>query len=215
VAALDPASAPAPTAATSVAAMVASHRLRGWGIKGPGGMGGRSPSCVEGDCPRGAGSRFGVLATAIAVGLSVALELTGPPRPFLFSLRLPLIVLLIGAAWTQAPAWMGARWPGDVARSRKSVPMATPVLILTSTAGVAAVTAKLVSLSPGLACAAFSVASAACCLAVGLLLTGGRRRRAPRPDDGAVPLAESVPGQPVGAVGVDVGGEFGFEDQRP
>jgi hypothetical protein len=158
VAALDP--APASTAATGVADIFASHRPHGRGI-----------------IPPGDSSRYRVLATAVAVGLSVALELTGPPRPFLFSLRLPLAVLLIGAAWTQASAWMGVRWPGDVARSRKPVPMATPVLILTSTAGVAAVTAKLVSVSPALACAVFSVASAACCLAVGLVVTGGRRQR--------------------------------------
>jgi len=166
-------------------------------------MRGGSPSCTEGDCPPGGNSRFRVLATAVAVVLSVALELTGPSRPFLFSLRLPLAVLLIGAAWTQAPAWMGARWPGDVVSSRKPVPMATPVLILTSTAGVAAVTAKLVSVSPALACAMFSVASAACCLAVGLLVMGGRRRRATRPGNRTVRLVDGVPGQPVHAVGVD------------
>jgi hypothetical protein len=182
-----------------------------------------APATVTGDSSR----RLRVLATAVAVGLSVALELTGPPRPFLFSLRLPLAVLLIGAAWTQALAWVGARWPGDVGRSRKPVPMATPVLILTSTAGVAAVTAKLVSVSPALACAAFSVTSAACCLAVGLLVMGGRHRRtggrsglvgwasAARPGNRGVPLTGGVPGQPVGAVGVDAGGEFGVEDQRP
>jgi hypothetical protein len=169
-----------------------------------------APATVTGDSSR----RLRVLATAVAVGLSVALELTGPPRPFLFSLRLPLAVLLIGAAWTQAPVWMGARWPGDGVRSRKPVPMATPVLILTSTVGVAAVTAKLVSVSPALACAAFSVTSAACCLAVGLLVMGGRRRCATRPGNRTVPLTGGVPGQPVGAVGVDAGGEFGVEDQR-
>jgi hypothetical protein len=85
---------------------------------------------------------------------------------------------------------------------------------LTSTAGVAAVTAKLVSVSPALAFAVFSVTSAACCLAVGLLVTGGRRRRATRPGNRAVPLTGGVPGQPVGAVGVDSCGEFGVEDQR-
>jgi hypothetical protein len=200
VAALDPASAPASTA-TSVAGIFTSHRPRGRGVRGV--------------APPGDNSRFRVLATAVAVGLSVALELTGPPRPFLFSLRLPLAVLLIGAAWTQAPAWMGARWPGDVARSRKPVPMATPVLVLTSTAGVAAVTAKLVSVSPALACAMFSVASAACCFAVGLLVVGGRRRHATRPGNRTMQLADGVPGQPVGAVRVDAGGEFGVEDQRP
>jgi hypothetical protein len=171
VVALDPASA----AATSVADIFASHRPRCRGVRGV--------------VPPGGNSRFRVLATAVGVALSMALELTGPPRPFLFSLRLPLAVLLIGAAWTEASVWMGARWPGDVAKSRKPVPMATPVLILTSTAGVAAVTAKLVSVSPPLACAVFAAASAACCLAVGVLVTGGRRRRTTRPGTYTVPLA--------------------------
>ncbi|HEX6527341.1 MAG TPA: hypothetical protein VF070_46120 [Streptosporangiaceae bacterium] len=177
MAALDP----VPAAATSVADIFASHRPRGRRVRGV--------------VPLGDSGRFRVLATAAAVALSVALELTGPPRPFLFSLRLPLAVLLIGAGWTEASAWLGARWPGDVARSRKSVPMATPVLILTSTAGVAAVTAKLVSLSPALVFAVFAVASAACCLAVGILVTGGRRQRATRPGNHTVPQAdgESAP----------------------
>lgn len=114
-------------------------------------------------------SRLRVLATAAAVAGAVALEVTGPPQPFLFSLRLPLAVLAIGAVWTQAG------WRGDVTRSRKPVPMATPWMLLTSTAGIAAVTVKLVSVSPATACALLSVASAACCLVVGLLMTDGRR----------------------------------------
>lgn len=124
-------------------------------------------------------SSLRVLATAVAVAVAVALELTGPPRPFLFSLRLPLVVLAIGAAWTEAS------WRGDASSRRQPVPMATPCLMVTSTAAVAAVTVRLVTWSPVMACVALSVASAACCLAVGVLVTGAPvRRRAgssPRP----------------------------------
>jgi hypothetical protein len=152
----------------------------------------------------------------VAVALSVALELTGPPQPFLFSLRLPLVVLAIGVIWTQV------RRQEYMASSRPPVPMATPGLILSSMAGTTAVTVKLVSVSPALACVMFSVASAVCCLAVGLLVMGGRRRGAARPrkHGAARPrkhkerLAGGVPGQPVGPVRVDAGGEFRVEHQR-
>ena len=114
-----------------------------------------------------------VFATAVALTLAVALEVTGPPQSFLFSLRLPAAVLAAGAVWAQA----GRR--ADVPGSRRPVPMATPCLVLTSTAAVAAATVKLVSVSPALACAVLSAASAACCLAVGLLVADGRGRGAP------------------------------------
>jgi hypothetical protein len=165
--------------------------------------------------------RVRVLVTAVAVALSVALELTGPPRPFLFSLRLPLVVLVIGAIWTQA------RRQEYMVSSRPPVPMATPGLILSLTAGTAAMIVKLVSVSPALTCAMLSVASAACCLAVGLLVMGGRRRRtggrsglagwvstASRPRTHKRPLAGGMPGQPVSPVGVDAGGELRVEHQR-
>lgn len=151
MAALDPASAPAPAVSVFVPAAVSL-----------------SASAVAGR------SRLRVLATAAAVAVAMTLEVTGPPRPFLFSLRLPLAVLAIGAVWTEV------RWRGERASSGKSIPMATPCLVLTSTAGVAAVTVKLVSLSPVTACALLSVASAACCLAVGLLVMSGRRRKTAR-----------------------------------
>jgi hypothetical protein len=113
-----------------------------------------------------------VFVTAAALTLAVALEVTGPPQSFLFSLRLPVLVLAAGAVWAQA-GWR------DVPESRRPVPMATPCLVLTSTVVVAAATVKLMSVSATLACALLSVASAACCGAVGLLVTGGRPPRAP------------------------------------
>ena len=116
-----------------------------------------------------------VIVTAAALALAVALEVTGPRQSFLFSLRLPLLVLAAGAVWAQAG------WRVDVSANRLPVPMATPCLILTLTAGVAATTIKLVSASPALACAVLSGASAACCLAVGLLVTDGRGQGVPVP----------------------------------
>ena len=192
MAALDPASAPAPVAAAPAPVVTASAPVS---------------LCVPADVIAGRG-RVRVLVTAVAVALSVALELTGPPRPFLFSLRLPLVVLAIGTIWTRA------RRQEYMASSRTPVPMATPGLILSSTAGTAALTVKLVSASPALACAMLSVASAACCLAVGLLMTRGRRRSASRPRKLRGPLAGGMPGQPVGPVGVDAGGELRVEHQR-
>jgi hypothetical protein len=197
VVALDPASAPVP--ATAPVPVVP--------ITAPVPASAPVSLCAPADVIAGRG-RVRVLVTAVAVALSVALELTGPPQPFLFSLRLPLVVLAIGVIWTQA------RRQEYMASSRPPVPMATPGLILSSMAGTTAVTVKLVSVSPALACVMFSVASAVCCLAVGLLVMGGRRRGAARPRKHKDPLAGGMPGQPVGPVRVDAGGEFRVEHQR-
>ena len=150
MAALDPASAPAPVAAAPAPVVTASAPVS---------------LCAPADVIAGRG-RVRVLVTAVAVALSVALELTGPPRPFLFSLRLPLVVLAIGAIWTRAPR------QEDMASSRTPVPMATPGLILSSTAGTAALTVKLVSVSPALACDVLG--------RLGGLLPGGRPARGGR-----------------------------------
>lgn len=118
-------------------------------------------------------------ATAVAVAAAIACVLTGPPRPALFDLRLPLLVLAAGAVWN------AARWRQRPARpARWPVPMATPWLIMTATAGVAAVTAKVVTADPALVGALLAVGAAACCLAVGLCVMAGRGRRAARPDNG-------------------------------
>lgn len=142
-------------------------------------------------------SRLRVLVTAAALAFSVALELTGPPQSFLSSLRLPLAVLVMGALWAQA------RWRGERASSRRSVPMATPCLILSSTAGIAVATVKLASVSPSMACALLSFASAGCCLAVGLLVTDGRRQGEARPRDRGKPLAGRAPGKRVRPAAAD------------
>jgi hypothetical protein len=151
--------------------------------------------------------------TAAAVGAAVAVVVTGPPRPATFQLRLPLLVLLTGAAWTALPA-LRSRW-SRLARAtagrRAAVPMATPWLILTSTAGVAVLTLKLLTADPALYAAVFAVGAAICCLAIGACVTGGRRGGTARPGD-ADSLLGGVPGEAVGAVGVDAGRELGVED---
>jgi hypothetical protein len=95
--------------------------------------------------------------------------------------------------------------------------MATPWLILTSTAGVAVLTLKLLTAYPALYGAIFAVGAAICCLAIGVCVTGafapgGRRDGTARPDS-ADSLLGGVPGEAVGAVGVDADGELGVEDE--
>lgn len=96
----------------------------------------------------------------------MALEITGPPRSFLFCLRLPALILAFGLGWAKARRRWGAAGGGP------PVPMATPCLVLSSMLGTAAVAAKLTSVSPALAAAVLLTAAACCCLA-GLVLTGG------------------------------------------
>jgi hypothetical protein len=174
---------------------------------------GDSPGDAEAFPPAGARRWLRVVITAAAVGAAVAVVLTGPPRPATFQLRLPLLVLLTGAAWTALPA-LRSRW-SRLARAtagrRAAVPMATPWLILTSTAGVAVLTLKLLTADPALYAAVFAVGAAICCLAIGVCVTGGRRGGTARPDD-ADSLLGGVPGEAVGAVGVDAGRELGVED---
>jgi hypothetical protein len=130
----------------------------------------------------------------VVLALAVALEVTGPAQSVLLALRLPLVVLVLGAGWAEA-RW---RWGGD---SRlPSVPMATPCLIVSATAGVAAVTAKLVSISPVLAVAVLAAASACCCAAIGLLLFGGHAASAARSREAA---AGRAPGRAVRPVIAD------------
>jgi hypothetical protein len=72
---------------------------------------------------------------------AVAVEVTGPPQSLLFSLRLPVVVLAAGVSW-------GAARRRGVRVSRMPASMATPCLILSATAGVAALTMKLMLMSP-------------------------------------------------------------------
>jgi hypothetical protein len=110
-----------------------------------------------------------VTVTAIAVAGAIALEASGPPESFLFRARLPLLVLALGTVWT------AFRWRARTARRREPVPMATPALILTSAAGIAALTMKLLIAAPAYGNALIAASAAVCCLALGLALTGGSR----------------------------------------
>jgi hypothetical protein len=116
---------------------------------------------------------------------------TGPSRSAAFDARLPLVVLALGALWNAA-LWRrrvivtsdqmivrgllrtrriplsGDGPPADPGLARPSVPMATPWLILTGTAGVAALTIKGLTAQPELAGAALAVAAAVCCLSLGV-----------------------------------------------
>lgn len=132
----------------------------------------------------------------------MALEFTGPPRPLEFSVRLPALILVFGAAWTAARRRRGA------GRGGPPVPMATPALVISAMLGTAAVTARLVLISPVLAGAVLATAAVCCGMAAILLIAGGRRsdgtrRPAARPRKRVTPLAGRVPGQAVRPVGVD------------
>lgn len=153
-----------------------------------------------------AGPRRGVRAmiTAAAVCGAVAVEVTGPERPVSFEMRLPLLVLVIGTVWAAYPA----RRP---ASARPAVPMVTPWLVLTSTAGVALLTLKVLIADPALDDAIFAVGAAVSLLAIGVCVTGRRRDDAARPDS-ADSLLGGVPGEAVGTIGVHAGGELGVED---
>jgi hypothetical protein len=149
--------------------------------------------------------RTRVFVTAAGVGAAVTLVVTGPPRPVSFDVRLPLLVLGIGALWTAATR---RRTAGG--GKRAAVPMATPWLLFTSTVGIGLLTARLLAGDPALSGALLAIGAAASCLALGACLAGGRRGGPARPDH-AGPLASGAPGQPVSAVGVDAGREFGVE----
>jgi hypothetical protein len=144
--------------------------------------------------------RYGCLAlTAAAVALAIAVVVTGPPRSVAFDARLPLAVLALGALWNAA-AWRrrvivvggemivrgllrtrriplsGDGLPAAPGRTRPPVPMATPWLISTCTAGVAALTIKGLADWPGLADAMLAVGTAVCCLSLGACLLRERGR---------------------------------------
>jgi hypothetical protein len=143
-----------------------------------------------------AARRYGCLAlTAAAVALAVAVVLTGPPRPASFDVRLPLVVLALGAVWNAAlwrrravitPEELVVR---SLLRTRRialadggaalpaPVPMATPWLILTGTSGVAALTVRGLTERPELAGAALAGGAAVCCLALGACLLRERNGR--------------------------------------
>ena len=145
-----------------------------------------------------------VMITAAAVGGAVAVEVTGPERPVSFEMRLPLLVLVIGTVWAAYPAQRPAS-------ARPAVPMVTPWLVLTSTAGVALLTLKMLIADPALEDAIFAVGAAVSLLAIGVCLTGRRRDDAARPDS-ADSLLGGEPGEAVGTIGVHAGGELGIED---
>ena len=141
-----------------------------------------------------AARRYGCLAlTAAAVALAIAVVVTGPARPVAFDIRLPLVVLALGTLWNAA-LWRrrvivtsdqmigrgllrtrriplsGDGPPPDPEQTRPPVPMATPWLILTGTAGVAALTVKALTAQPELAGAALAVGTAVCCLSLGVCM---------------------------------------------
>lgn len=136
-----------------------------------------------------AAQRYGCLAlAAAAVALAIAVVVTGPPRSVSFDIRLPLVAAAFGALWNAA-LWrrrvivtsdqMIARGllrtrriplSGGSGPARRPVPMATPWLILTGTAGVAALTIKGLTAQPELAGAVLAVGSAVCCLSLGVCL---------------------------------------------
>jgi hypothetical protein len=101
--------------------------------------------------------------TGVAVALAITVVVTGPARPVTFEIRLPLLVLAVGLAWTAVRWWRGP------ARRRAPVRMATPWLVLPLTTGVAALTAKGLTSDPALLDALGAIA-AACCLAMGYFL---------------------------------------------
>jgi hypothetical protein len=143
-----------------------------------------------------AARRYGCLAlTAAAVAVAVAVVVTGPPRPVAFDVRLPLVVLALGALraaalWRRrvivAPGELVVR---SLLRTRRvplggdgadtgpelaagpglfaSVPMATPWLILTATAGIAALTIRGLTERPALAGAVLAGGIAVCLLSLG------------------------------------------------
>jgi peptidoglycan/LPS O-acetylase OafA/YrhL len=111
-----------------------------------------------------AGWRYGCLAlTVAAVALAIAVVVTGPPRSVAFDIRLPLVVLALGMLWS------ASQWRRRVVKPpRRPVPMATPWLILPAAVGIAALTIKGLTAQPELAGAALAVASALCCLSLGI-----------------------------------------------
>jgi len=149
-----------------------------------------------------------VIVTGVLLALVMVLELTGPPRSLLFSIRLPALVLAFGVGWAASRRRWGAYGGGP------PVPMATPCLVMSSMLGSAALTAKLASVSPLLAGAVLLTVAACCCMAAGVLIAGGRRSGAARedstvrdaaalsPESGEF-LASRIPRQTVRPVAVD------------
>jgi hypothetical protein len=162
-----------------------------------------------------AARRYGCLAlVAAAVVLAIVVVVTGPPRSVAFDIRLPLVVVALGTLWNAAlwrrrvtvtPDQMIVRGllrtrriplsgdgpPANPGQARRSVPVATPWLILTSTAGVAALTIKWLTARPELAGAVLAVGMGVCCLSLGacVLRERGDVRSAVVAEDG---LGESA-----------------------
>jgi hypothetical protein len=138
-----------------------------------------------------AARRYGCLALAAgAVALAIAVVVTGPPRSAAFDIRLPLVVLALGAL-RNAALWRrrvivtsgqmivrgllrtrriplpGDGPPAGPGLARPPVPMATPWLILTGIVGVAALTIKGLTAQPELMGAVLAVGAGACCLSLG------------------------------------------------
>lgn len=130
--------------------------------------------------------RFGgITGTAVAVGAAIALEISGPARPWTFCVRLPLAVLALSAGLMVVRR---CRRRGFLRRIGPA-PMATPCLVLSSTAGVTAVTVQLLTAAPALAGALAAASAGILCLTFGLCLL-------------------RLPGKPVGAVGIHPGREL-------
>lgn len=135
--------------------------------------------------------RYGALAVAAAaVMLAIAVVVTGPPQSVAFDIRLPLVVLALGALrnavlWrrrvivtpdqvivrgllrTRRIPLSGDGPPADPRQACPSVPMATPWLVLTGTAGVAALTVKGLTVQPELMGTVLAVSLGVSCLSLG------------------------------------------------
>ena len=154
--------------------------------------------------------RYSCLALAAgAVALAIAVVVTGPPRSAAFDVRLPLVVLALGALWNAA-LWRrrvivtsdqmivrsllrtrriplsGDGAPAGPGLARPPVPMATPWLVLTGTVGVAALTIKGLTVQPELVGAALAMGAGICCLSLGacMLRERGDVRSAVVAEDG-------------------------------
>jgi hypothetical protein len=167
--------------------------------------------------------RYSCLAlTTAAVAVAVAVVVTGPPRPVAFDVRLPLVVLALGAL-RAAALWRRRviAAPGELVvrsllRTRRiplandgvpagpelaagpgipgSVPMVTPWLVLTATAGIAALTIRGLTERPALASVVLTGGIAVCFLSLGGYLLSERAGR------GSAVVAEGRFGKRAGVV---------------